>query len=80
MGRLGVGSGGDGEMREGILGKIARIEEHLRDVIEVKCNRNFLNYIKVILIKSPNNGGDKFQMPSLANKRRFQYQYWVTSN
>lgn len=62
-------------MREGILGKMARIEEHLRGVIETKCNRNFLKYIKVILIKSPNNGGDK-----LANKRRFQYQYWVTAN
>lgn len=57
-----MGSGGNGEVREGILGKIARIEEHLRGVIETKCNRNFLKYIKVILIKSPNNGGDKFQM------------------
>lgn len=46
-------------LRAGLQGETARIAEHLGDDMEISCSGNFLKYMKVILIRCPNIGGDE---------------------
>lgn len=67
MGGLGTGRGqecqdhvgrerGKMELMEGMWGETAIIEGYVRSGMET--SRNFLKYMKVILMKSPNSEGD----------------------
>lgn len=57
--RWGVKKEEETRSREGIHGQSGRIQKYLRDGMEPYCNGNFLNYMKVILMKSPNNKGNR---------------------
>lgn len=48
---------GEIELRERMWGETDRIKGHLRNNMETLGSGNFIKYMKVILMKSPNNGG-----------------------
>jgi hypothetical protein len=51
--------GGKLGFREVIRKETTRIEEHLRSSMETSFSVNLLKYIKAILMKTSNNGGDR---------------------
>lgn len=63
------------ELREEIWGETAGIEGHLRDDMEIKCNGNFLKYVKMILMRSPNNGEDQSQQWSIADPLNLYFRF-----
>lgn len=46
-------------LKEETQGETTRIKEHLKGGMEAQNRRNFLKYVKVVLMKSPNNKGDR---------------------
>ena len=46
-------------LREEIREERVRMYEHLRHCMEIVCNGNFLKYMEVIQMKSPNNEEDR---------------------
>lgn len=46
-------------LREGIQEETARVEGHLEEDTRTYCSGNIIKYIKVILMNSPNNEGER---------------------
>lgn len=76
------GSSGEQEDRwnwGGHLWRENRTQRIWKHAIETQCNGNFLNCMKAILMKPPNNGRQSTNWPSLVTKWNFQDQDWVIS-
>jgi hypothetical protein len=57
-------------LRERIWGEIARTECDLRCTMDTGCSGDVLKYTKVVLIKCPNNGGDRVPIGHLFSPKK----------
>lgn len=61
-------------MRRGRVNRIKGGGEG-RDSMEIQCCGNFLQYVSVVLVKSPNNEGDRIPPGHLLSSNDAWYSY-----
>lgn len=58
-------------LREGMQGEMGKIEGYLKGGVETQCSGNFLKYMKVTLMMSQNNEGDRAVTDHLSPNKAF---------
>ena len=65
-----MGGGREIKLRVGMQGEKSGFEGYLKSDLEPQCSGNFLKYMKLILMRSLNNGGPEVQTSRLLSTNK----------